>query len=83
MTNVGKHGKKLINCTDWKTKFCSKFHYNGDYSNLYIKRKQICKIRVHNNIPNYYFCIENLSKYFTNDEVSLKVLFMIFQLPIV
>lgn len=45
-------------------------HCNIDESYLYVKKTDICKFRVPNNIAWYEFCLGNISKYFTKGELS-------------
>lgn len=45
-------------------------HCNIDESYLYVKKTEICKFRVPNNIPWCEFCLGSISKYFTKDKLN-------------
>ena len=63
--------KKIgINFSQAKTKFCLSLHYNGNESNLYVNKTEICKFKSNYNISWYNFCLGSVSKVFTKDEQS-------------
>ena len=45
-------------------------HYNRGKCYLYVNKTEICKFKMHVKIPWYKFCLGNLSKDFTKDEMS-------------
>ena len=62
--------KYSLSFTDSKTKFGSSLHCKGDNSYLNINRTQICEFKTFDYIPPHYFCLEQVSKYFTNDKIN-------------
>ena len=63
--------KKIgINISQAKTKSCLSLHYNGNESNLYANKTEICKFKAYYNISWYNFCLGSVSKVFTKDEQS-------------
>ena len=62
--------KKNINFSKVITKFCLSLHYNGNESYLYLNKTEICKFKATHYIRWYNFCLESISKDFTQDEHS-------------
>ena len=62
--------KHSINFSKVNTKFCLSLHCNGDECCLYVKKTEIYKFKVKDNISWCNFCLESISKDLTNDEES-------------
>ena len=69
--SVGAAEQKFdINFSKAKTKFCMSWNFNGDYSYIFVDRKEICKFKagIKNLIFPSNFFIGSISELFSKNE---------------
>ena len=74
------------NTSGANAKFCLSLNYNGDESSLYVKKSEMHKFKVKDNISWYNFCLGRVSKALEKmNRVKFleMILYIIFQLTIV
>ena len=67
---VQQRKKFSINFTKENTKFSLSLHYHSDQSYFYVKTTETYEFEVHDNVLLYGFCLGNVPKVFTKDEMS-------------
>ena len=75
LDNTTIYAEKLysINFTKTNTKFCLSLHYNGASSYLFVNGTEIHKFKAKDSeIVATLLCLENISKYFSVDNMKKK-----------